>query len=208
MSGPESGGPVSSDGGVRGDAAEALRRQADGLVLGRTLALVGLMGAGKTTIGRRLAGALGVQFIDADAEIAAAAGQSVDDIFTAHGESAFRRGERAVIARLLSGPPHILATGGECAFADPDTRALMRERAIIVWLKAPLDVLVRRMKRRDVRPLLKEEEVEPAMRALLAAREPIYSQADLIIESSNGPHNSAVAEIIAALKNLSAQKRP
>lgn len=207
MSGPDHSSPVSSHGGARGDAAEALRRQADGLVLGRTLALVGLMGAGKTTIGRRLARALGVQFVDADAEIAAAAGQSVDDIFTAHGESAFRRGERAVIARLLGGPPHVLASGGECAFADPETRALMREKAIIVWLKAPLDVLVRRMSRRDVRPLLKEEEIEPAMRALLAAREPIYSQADLIIESSNGPHNSAVGEIIAALRTFSAQKR-
>ena len=191
--------PVSSDLSPRTDAAE-LRRQADGLQLDRTIALVGLMGAGKTTIGRRLAQALGVKFVDADAEIARAAGQSVDDLFTAHGEAAFRRGERAVIARLLNDPPHVLATGGECAFIDASTRELMRAKAITVWLKAPLDVLVRRVSKRTVRPLLKEEEVEPAMRELLAAREPIYGQADLIIESSNGPHQSAVADIIVALK--------
>jgi shikimate kinase len=193
--------PESSEIGGRTDPAAALKAQAAGLRLDRTVALVGLMGAGKTTIGRRLAAALDVKFIDADSEIAAAAGgQSVDDLFTAHGEAAFRRGERAVIARLLGGPPHVLATGGECAFIDPTTRELMREKAVTVWLKAPLDVLVRRVSKRDHRPLMKEEEVEPAMRDLLAQREPIYSQADLVIESSNGPHNSAVAEIIAALK--------
>lgn len=191
--------PESSDIGARNDAAD-LRRQAEGLQLGRTIALVGLMGAGKTTIGRRLAAALGVKFVDADAEIARAAGQSVDDLFTAHGEAAFRRGERAVIARLLNDPPHVLATGGECAFIDPATRELMRAKAITIWLKAPLEVLVRRVSKREVRPLLKEEEVEPAMRELLAAREPIYGQADIVIESSNGPHQAAVAEIIAALK--------
>jgi shikimate kinase len=193
-------GPESSEIG-RTDPAAALKAQAEGLTLDRTVALIGLMGAGKTTIGRRLAAALGVKFIDADAEIAAAAGgQSVDDLFTSHGEAAFRRGERAVIARLLTGAPHVLATGGECAFIDPTTRELMRDKAITIWLKAPLDVLVRRVSKRDHRPLMKEEEVEPAMRDLLAQREPIYSQADLVIESSNGPHNSAVAEIIAALK--------
>ncbi|MDX2275230.1 MAG: shikimate kinase [Hyphomonadaceae bacterium] len=194
-------GPESSEIGGRPDPAAVLRAQAAGLTLDRTVALVGLMGAGKTTIGRRLAQALGVKFVDADSEIAAAAGgQSVDDLFTAHGEAAFRRGERAVIARLLNEPPHVLATGGECAFIDPSTRALMREKAITIWLKAPLEVLVRRVSKRDHRPLMKEEDVEPAMRDLLAAREPIYSEADLIIESSNGPHNSAVADIIAALK--------
>lgn len=193
------GGPQSSVTGAH-DAA-ALRAKAAGLALDRTVALVGLMGAGKTTIGRRLAAALDVDFIDADAEIARAAGQSVDDLFTAHGESAFRRGERAVIARLLTQrAPHILATGGECAFIDAATRALMHEKAITVWLKAPLDVLVRRVSKRDARPLLKEDEIEPAMRDLLAQREPIYGQADIVIESSNGPHNSAVADIIAALK--------
>jgi shikimate kinase len=197
----------SGDIGGRGDPAAALRRQAQGLALERTVALVGLMGAGKTTIGRRLAAALDVPFADADSEIARAAGQSVDDLMTAHGEAAFRRGERAVIARLLDGPPHVLATGGECAFVDPATRRMMREKAVTVWLKAPLDVLVRRVSKRGARPLLKEEEVEPAMRDLLAAREPIYAEADLIIESSNGPHNSAVADIIEALRILFAQKR-
>lgn len=199
-------GPI-GDTSARGAAAE-LRRRAEGIALDRPLALVGLMGAGKTTIGRRLAAALDVAFVDADAEIARAAGQSVDELFSAHGEAAFRRGERAVIARLLSGPPHVLATGGECAFADAETRALMRAKAITVWLKAPLDVLVRRVSRREHKPLMQEEDVEPAMRALLDAREPIYAEADLVIESSNGPHNSAVADILAALKTRSAQKRP
>ena len=192
--------PESSETGEGRDGAAALRAQAQGLVLDRSVALVGLMGAGKTTIGRRLAAALQLPFVDADAEIARAAGQSVEDIFLRHGEVDFRRGERQVIARLLAGPTHILATGGECAFIDPTTRALMREKAITIWLKAPLEVLVRRVSRRDHRPLMKEEVVEPALRQLLAQREPIYAEADLIVESSTGPHNAAVAEIIAALR--------
>lgn len=193
--------------GESGDAAAALRERAQGLALDRTVALVGLMGAGKTTIGRRLAAALQLPFVDADAEIArAAGGQSVEDIFLRHGEVDFRRGERQVIARLLAGPVHVLATGGECAFIDPTTRAIMREKAITIWLKAPLDVLVRRVSRRDHRPLMKEEEVEPALRQLLAQREPIYAEADFIVESSTGPHNSAVAEIIAALHDRAAAR--
>ncbi|MGE0597690.1 MAG: shikimate kinase [Hyphomonadaceae bacterium] len=192
--------PESSAIGEGKDAAAALRQRAQGLKLDRTVALVGLMGAGKSTIGRRLAAALQLPFVDADTEIARAAGQSVEDVFLRHGEADFRRGERQIIARLLAGPTHVLATGGECAFIDPATRALMREKAVTVWLKAPLEVLVRRVSRRDHRPLMKEEEVEPALRALLAQREPIYAEADLIVESSTGPHNSAVAEIIDALR--------
>src|SRR5690606_33589701 len=106
----------------------------------RTIALVGLMGAGKTTVGRRLAATLNMSFADADVEIVKAAGRSIEEIFAEHGECAFRRGERQVIARLLNGPVHVLATGGG-AFIDPGTRALMKERAISIWLKAPLDVL-------------------------------------------------------------------
>lgn len=191
--------PESSDAGERADAAAELRRLADGLILPRTVALVGLMGAGKTTIGRRLAAALRLPFVDADHEIERAADQTVQEIFAVHGEAEFRRGERRVIARLLDNPPHVLATGGG-AFIDPRTRALMKERAISIWLKAPLDVLMRRVSRRDDRPLLKEDDPQAVMQKLMDDRYPIYAEADLTIESANSPHNAAVAEIIAALR--------
>lgn len=197
--------PDSSDIGERPDAALELARQAEGLTLGRTIALVGLMGAGKTTIGRRLAAALGVAFRDADEEIVRAAGRSIEDIFAEQGEIEFRRGERRVISRLLSNPAHVLATGGG-AFIDPATRALMRERAITVWLRAPLEVLMRRVARRNDRPLLKEDEPEAVMARLMEARYPIYAEADVIVDSANGPHNSAVADVIAALKAFLAER--
>lgn len=190
-------GAAGSDG--HNQAAAELRRMAGGLVLTRTVALVGLMGAGKTTVGRRLAQALGRPFADADSEIAIAAGQSVPEIFAEHGECAFRRGERLVIARLLAGPPHVLATGGG-AFIDARTRALMKERAISVWLKAPLDVLMKRVSRRNDRPLLKEDDPAAIMERLMAERYPIYAEADITIETGGGPHRSAVADIIAALR--------
>jgi shikimate kinase len=180
-------------------AAAELRHMAAGLKLTRTVALVGLMGAGKTTVGRRLAQALGCRFADADAEIAVAAGRSVAEIFAEHGECAFRRGERLVIARLLREPPHVLATGGG-AFIDERTRALMKERATSVWLKAPLDVLMKRVSRRNDRPLLKEDDPAAVMQRLMAERYPIYAEADIIIETGGGPHRSAVADIIAALR--------
>jgi shikimate kinase len=164
--------PESSDIGEREDAAASLRRQAEGITPARTIALVGLMGAGKTTVGRRLAQALSLPFADADAEIAAAAGRSIDAIFAEHGECEFRRGERQVIARLLAGPVHVLATGGG-AFIDPRTRALMKERAISVWLKAPLDVLMKRVAKRDNRPLLKEDDPRAVMQRLMDDRYPI-----------------------------------
>jgi shikimate kinase len=191
--------PDSSDIGERTDAAAELRRQAAGLVLPRTIALVGLMGAGKTTIGRRLAAALQLPFADADDEIVSAAGRSVEDIFAERGECEFRRGERQVIARLLAGPVHVLATGGG-AFIDPTTRALMKSRAISIWLKAPIDVLMKRVTRRDHRPLLKEEDPQAVMQRLMEERYPIYAEADLTIESSAGPHNSAVSAILTALR--------
>ncbi len=183
----------------RGDPAAELRRMADGVTPERTLALVGLMGAGKTTVGRRLAQALGRPFVDADAEIAAAASRSVEEIFAEHGECEFRRGERKVIARLLAGPPHVLATGGG-AFMDARTRALMKERAISIWLKAPLDVLMKRVMRRNDRPLLQESDPRAVMERLMEERYPVYAEADIIVETGGGPHRSAVAEIIAALK--------
>ena len=191
--------PESSDVGERSDAAAELRRQAEGIAPGRTVALVGLMGAGKTTIGRRLAHALALPFVDADEAIVAAAGRSIEDIFAERGECEFRRGERQVIARLLDGPPHVLATGGG-AFIDPRTRALMKERAISIWLKAPIDVLMKRVSKRDHRPLLKEADPRAVMQRLMDERYPIYAEADLTIETGAGPHNSAGAHILTALR--------
>lgn len=191
--------PESSDIGERADAAAELRRQAQGITPPRTIALVGLMGAGKTTIGRRLASALELPFVDADDAITAAAGRSIEDIFAERGECEFRRGERNVIARLLAGPVHVLATGGG-AFINPQTRALMKERAISVWLKAPLDVLMKRVVKRDHRPLLKEDDPQAVMQRLIEERYPLYAEADLTIESGAGPHNSAVSTILAALR--------
>lgn len=191
--------PDSSDIGEREDAAASLRRQAEGITPTRTIALVGLMGAGKTTVGRRLAQALALPFADADSEIAAAAGRSIDAIFAEHGECEFRRGERQVIARLLDGPVHVLATGGG-AFIDPRTGALMKERAISVWLKAPLDVLMKRVARRDDRPLLKEDDPRAVMQRLMDERYPIYAEADIAVETGVGPHNAAVSLILDALR--------
>ncbi len=197
--------PESSEIGERADAAAELRRQGAGLKLDRTVALVGLMGAGKTTIGRRLANALELPFADADDAIVDAAGKSVQDIFAEHGECEFRRGERQVIARLLAGPVHVLATGGG-AFIDPRTREIMKERAISIWLKAPLDVLMRRVTKRDHRPLLKEDDPQAVMQRLMDERYPIYAEADIIIETGAGPHNSAVTAIIDALRGYVAKR--
>lgn len=189
-------GPESSE---RGEDAAALTSVAPGKVPERTIALVGLMGAGKTTVGRRLAAALGLSFADADAEIVKAAGCSIAEIFAEHGECAFRQGERRVIARLLAGPVHVLATGGG-AFIDPGTRALMKERAISIWLKAPLEVLMKRVEKREHRPLLQEDDPRAVMERLMAERYPIYAQADITIESSPGPHGVAVDAILKALR--------
>jgi shikimate kinase len=183
----------------RVEAAAELRRLGQEIALGKTVALVGLMGAGKTTVGRRLAQALGCGFTDADAEIVAAAGCSVAEIFAERGEAEFRRGERQVIARLLSGAPHVLATGGG-AFMDAGTRALLKEKAISVWLKAPIEVLLKRVMRRDTRPLLQQGDPHEVMARLMAERYPIYAEADIVIETGGGPHRSAVTDILAALK--------
>ncbi len=172
---------------------EALRLRID-----RPIALVGLMGAGKTTVGRRLAAALQLPFVDADSEIEKAAGLSVQEIFARHGEPEFRRGERSVIARLLNEAPHVLATGGG-AFIDPATRALVKEKAVSVWLKAPLDVLMRRVEKRENRPLLQNGDPEEVMRKLMDVRYPIYAEADIIIESNHQPHASSVTAVLAAL---------
>ncbi|HEY2482146.1 MAG TPA: shikimate kinase [Caulobacteraceae bacterium] len=164
----------------------------------KTIALVGLMGAGKTTVGRRLAQALGMPFRDADAEIEAAAGRSVSDIFQTFGETAFRDGERRVIARLLDEAPHVLATGGG-AFIDDDTRALINARAISVWLKADVEILARRVARRDTRPLLTGKDPLEVLRAHALTRYDRYGEAHVIVETGETAHQTAVDAIITAL---------
>jgi len=170
----------------------------------RTIALVGLMGAGKSTVGRRLAEALDRPFIDSDDEIEKAAGLSVADIFTLLGETEFRRGEQRVLERLLNGPPHVLATGGG-AYLNPGTRAMMRCHAVTIWLNADLDTLWKRVSRRSHRPLLKAADPKTTLSDLLEARKPVYQQADLIVASVEGPHGRTVRAIIRALADWSPQ---
>ena len=167
--------------------------------LKRTVALVGMMGAGKSAVGRRLAAKLGVPFRDADQEIETAAGCSVNEIFQRFGEPAFRDGERKVIARLLSEAPHVLATGGG-AFIDAETRARIKADAVSVWLRVPLDTLVARVERRDTRPLLRNGDPREILQKLLVAREPIYAEADLVVDTQEGPHSGAVERILSALR--------
>jgi shikimate kinase len=164
-----------------------------------TLVLVGLMGAGKTSVGRRLALALGLPFRDADEEVEKAAGRSVSDIFAELGEPAFRAGERRVIARLLDDGPHVLATGGG-AFMNEETRALIKAKAISIWLRADVEVLVERVGRKQDRPLLKGKDAAATLRELAAVRHPVYALADLTVESIESPHSTTVNAIIAALR--------
>ncbi|MEM5515864.1 shikimate kinase [Henriciella sp. AS95] len=168
----------------------------------RTIALVGLMGAGKSTVGKRLADALGRKFFDSDHEIEKAAGLSIADIFTLHGEAEFRRGERRVLERLLGDSPHVLATGGG-AYLDPDTRNLLREKAVTIWLNADLETLWRRVSRRSHRPLLKADNPKGVLSRLLDERRPIYEKADLIVTSQEGPHRATVDSILKALEEWS-----
>jgi shikimate kinase len=166
--------------------------------LNRTVALVGMMGAGKSSVGRRLASRLGVPFKDADSEIEHAAGCSIAEIFERYGEPAFRDGEKKVIARLLGEAPHVLATGGG-AFMDETTRGLIKDAAVSVWLQAPIDLLLARTQRRDTRPLLRDGDPRETMERLLGEREPVYALADLTISSEDGPHSAAVERVIAVL---------
>jgi shikimate kinase len=164
----------------------------------RSLVLVGLMGCGKSAIGRRLATHLSLPFVDADDEIVKAAGKSINDIFAEHGEAHFRDGERRVIARLLGAGPQVLATGGG-AFMNEETRANIKAHGISIWLKAELSVLMRRVSRRDNRPLLKVADPEAVMRSLIETRYPVYAGADITVESRDVPHDVIVGEILAAL---------
>lgn len=169
--------------------------------LSRTVVLVGLMGAGKSAIGRRLAARLGCDFIDADSEIEKAAGLSIEDIFEVHGEAAFRDGERRVIARLLAKPPHVLATGGG-AFMDPQTRTRIAKLGISVWLRAEFDVLLARVSRRNNRPLLKGGDKAEILKALIEERYPVYAEADIIVDSHEGPHEQTVDTVMAELERF------
>lgn len=164
----------------------------------RSIVLVGLMGAGKTCIGRRLAERLSMAFRDADVEIEAAAGMTIPEIFEVHGEAAFRDGERRVLARLLGETPHVLATGGG-AFMNPRTRALIQAKGISVWLRADLDLLVRRTARRQHRPLLQRGDPRTILRDLMAARDPVYAEAEIVVDSVEGPPEETVNRVAAAL---------
>ncbi|MGI9478857.1 MAG: shikimate kinase [Hyphomicrobiaceae bacterium] len=165
----------------------------------RSIVLVGLMGCGKSSVGRRLAVKLGLPFVDADTEIELAAGKTIPEIFTDYGEEHFRDREHLVIARLLRGGPQVLATGGG-AYMRADTRLAIAKAGIAVWLRAELDVLMRRVMRRDDRPMLKNADPEATMRQLMDVRYPIYAEADLTIESRDVTHEVVVNEIVTALK--------
>jgi shikimate kinase len=178
----------------KGSAPAILARLGD-----RSIVLIGMMGVGKSSIGRRLGSRLGIPFVDGDTEIEQAAGMSIADIFARHGEAAFRSGEARVIARLLNGGPQVLATGGG-AVMNEATRALIKERGVSIWLSAELDLLLRRIsKRKAERPMLQTEDPAATLRDLLTTRQPIYAQADITVQSRDVPHDAIVTEIIEAL---------
>jgi len=164
----------------------------------RSIVLVGMMGAGKSSIGRRLAARLGIPFVDADHGIEAAARMTIQDIFAAYGEASFRSGEMRVIARLLEAGPQVVATGGG-AFIHPETRSTIRRSGVSIWLKADLDVLLRRVKRRNDRPLLKIDDPEAKLRELVDLRYPTYALADLTVQSRDVVHEKIVDEMVAVL---------
>ncbi len=167
----------------------------------RSIVLIGMMGAGKSSIGRRLSQRLGIPFNDADAEIEAAAGMTIPEVFDIRGEAEFRTGEARVIARLLESGPQVLATGGG-AFMNADTRALIDAKAVSVWLKAGFDVLMKRIKRRNDRPLLKTSDPAATLRKLMDERYPVYAQANITVESRDVLHDVIVDEIVAALRRF------
>jgi shikimate kinase len=165
----------------------------------RSIVLVGMMGAGKSSIGRRLATRLNIPFVDADLEIEKQAGMSIADFFARHGEHDFRRGEARIIARLLDSGPQVLATGGG-AVMNAETRAAIKAQGVSIWLTAEADVLMRRInKRRHERPMLQAADPAARMRELLAEREPVYALSDLTVQSREVPHDAIVTEIVAAL---------
>lgn len=170
-----------------------------GTALRRHVVFVGLMGAGKSAIGRRVATRIGARFRDSDAEIEKAAGMKIADIFAVHGEADFRSGERRVITRLLGEPPMVLATGGG-AYMDDETRAMLHRAATTVWMRADLDILVRRCAKRGHRPLLRTGDPRTILSDLIEKRHPVYADADVVIDSRDEPHEVAVGEIVEALR--------
>jgi shikimate kinase len=172
---------------------------AKALKVPRTIVLIGLMGAGKSCIGRRLATALGLKFVDADAEVERAAGCTIEEIFERHGEAAFRDGERRVIERLLGQAVQVLAAGGG-SFMNSMTRAAIHEQAISVWLRADLDLLLKRTGRRNNRPLLKRGDPRAILKGLMAERYPVYSEADIVVDSVDGPPEITVERVRAAVE--------
>ena len=190
---------------TRQTASAAARTQ--GFTPSRTIVLVGLMGAGKTKIGRRLATRLNLPFFDSDTEIEAAAGETIEEIFRNRGEAVFRDGERRVIARLLAQPAHVLATGGG-AFMEPSTRTLIAQRGVSVWLRADLDVLLARVARRNNRPLLQQQDPRAILAELIERRYPIYAKADVTIDSGEGPLELTTSRVIAALAGAERALQP
>lgn len=182
------------DGVVRSDVSGRVL-----MIVPKTLVLVGLMGAGKTAIGRRVASRLGLPFADADLEIELAAGCSVQDIFATYGEPAFRDVERKVIARLLDGPVQVLATGGG-AYMDPSTRATIAQRGISLWLRADLETLLARTARRNNRPLLQNGDPRSVLTDLIERRYPVYAEADLVVDSSEAPPEQTVDIVMDTLR--------
>jgi shikimate kinase len=181
-----------------GAETRELSNELTALLAGRPIVLVGMMGAGKTTVGRRLAAKLGRHFIDSDEEIEKAAGMSIEDMFKAHGEAEFRAGEARVIARILRESDIVLATGGG-AFINPDTRALVKANAASVFITAEFDLLFARVLRRSNRPLLKTANPRETLRGLIEARYPIYAEADITVTSKDVPQDSVAADVIQAL---------
>jgi shikimate kinase len=191
-------------------ASVADTEQIDRVVAGlgtRCIVLVGMMGAGKTSIGRRLGNLLHLPFLDADSEIEKAANLSIPEIFAKHGEADFREGEKRVVARLLANGPAVLATGGG-AYMNEETRERCRASGVTIWLKADVPVLLERVRKKGNRPLLERADPEAVLRQLLAEREQVYELADIIIASREGPHQTVIAEILDALDTYVAERKP
>ncbi len=165
----------------------------------KSIVIVGMPGAGKSSVGRKMASQLAVPFFDADTEIETAARMSIEQIFENFGEAEFRKGERRVIARLLEQPAHILATGGGAPI-DNETRALIKEKAISVWLRVDLDILLERTSRRTDRPLLKKDDPRAVLQKMLTGREPFYAEADIVVDSDNRPAEETASRVLKALE--------
>ena len=176
------------------------------LRLDRSIVLVGLMGVGKSTIGKRLAKRLALEFVDSDEEIERAAGLSITEIFDRFGETSLRDGERRVIARLVEGSPRVIATGGG-AFINDETRALILQRCIAVWLDADVETLAARVARKDNRPLLRDKDPVTILRELAAVRNPLYAEAPIHVRSHSAPHEESVEKVLEALHQWKAERR-